>query len=588
MNVSCVLDSDLSGLYKSCEDNEHWNVNNLQTFNPIFEKCFNIKHNDENIKYLRLNHRYVATRIHPRSINNDLIFDVKDSENGVKKERKVFVKTCHLLDPIKYMMDEYRTYQYGPLPYMGKPNKKTNSKIQDPNNKGYIDGFFCYLSSKLVENDICPHFPLFYGHAIGISKEYKFDITDEFYSIRNTRWFHRNINKTFNIAYMLEGKEEKILSKDQLQIETDTRLLEGDDNSVQREFCVNDSDLESIGEDDIDITEYTNINDETIQNISVPMDERSRRSSASTLSSRSSSKIVESRKNRRRSRYGSVDSITNENIGYKDRSDDESDDYEEDTDDDSDDEDDNKFLSIIRNYPVILTLQEKCEGTLEDLCNENPRLDIWGSYLFQIVFALATCQYYFDFTHNDLHCNNIMYQRTNKKYLYYQVTNKYFRIPTNGIILKIIDFGRAIYKVKERLFISDDFKHDNDAGGQYNFPPYYNPKYKKVTPNKSFDLCRLATSIFEILYPEPESYNPGCPLFDLLDKWLKDKYGKSILFNSKGEERYENFDLYKVIARRVVSAVPKAQFSSPLFRIFMIPKEEIPHNEKIYKIYPRD
>jgi hypothetical protein len=524
----------------------------------------------------------------------------------VRKEsdRSVFVKICHLLDPIKYMMDEYTSYQYGPLPYLRTPNRNTNSKIQDPNNKGYIDAFFCYLSSKLVENDICPHFPLFYGQHLGISKKYEFDITDEFYSIRNTRWFHRNIDKTFNIAFQKDGEDSKVLSKDQLFIETNEELLEDDDDNEldeHREFCVNDSDLESIGDAEIDITEYTNITNENIQSISQPSRNfgsrrnsirssissgrsgRSGRSSISNKSGRSSRS-----RNRRVTRQLYGDDGGDDDDDDDDNDEDEDDDNDDDDDSDDSDDEDDKFLSILRNYPVILTFQEKCIGTLEDLCNENPQLDIWGSYLFQIIFTLAISQYYFDFTHNDLHCNNIMYQRTNEEYLYYKIANTYFRVPTNGIILKIIDFGRAIYKVKDRLFISDDFRHENDAGGQYNFPPYYNPKYKKVTPNKSFDLCRLATSIFEILYPSPKDYKPGCALYDLLDKWLKDKYNKSVLFNSKGEERYENFDLYKVISRRVTNAIPKKQFSSPLFRQFIIPKEQVPRDATVYKIYCKD
>ena len=57
----------------------------------------------------------------------------------------------------------------------------------------------------------------------------------------------------------------------------------------------------------------------------------------------------------------------------------------------------------------------------------------------------------FEFTHNDLHTNNIVYVSTEKKYLYYRYDNKHYKVPTYGRIYKIIDFGRAIYKFKNKF-----------------------------------------------------------------------------------------------------------------------------------------
>ena len=38
----------------------------------------------------------------------------------------------------------------------------------------------------------------------------------------------------------------------------------------------------------------------------------------------------------------------------------------------------------------------------------------WKSCLFQIIMTLLTYQKMFNFTHNDLHTNNIMYKETDK------------------------------------------------------------------------------------------------------------------------------------------------------------------------------
>ena len=89
---------------------------------------------------------------------------------------------------------------------------------------------------------------------------------------------------------------------------------------------------------------------------------------------------------------------------------------------------------------------------------------------------LITYQKLFNLTHNDLHTNNIMYVETEKRYLYYKLDGKHYKIKTFGKIFKIIDYGRAIYKYKKNLICSDSFHKEGDAATQYNFEPYYNNK----------------------------------------------------------------------------------------------------------------
>ena len=59
------------------------------------------------------------------------------------------------------------------------------------------------------------------------------------------------------------------------------------------------------------------------------------------------------------------------------------------------------------------------------------------SSLFQISFALSYLQRRYDFTHNDLHTNNIMYIETDKRYLYYKLNGRHYKIKTYGKIFKI-------------------------------------------------------------------------------------------------------------------------------------------------------
>ena len=48
---------------------------------------------------------------------------------------------------------------------------------------------------------------------------------------------------------------------------------------------------------------------------------------------------------------------------------------------------------------------------------KNIKCDEWRSIMFQIVITLATYQKTFNFTHNDLHTNNIMYVTTEKQHI---------------------------------------------------------------------------------------------------------------------------------------------------------------------------
>ena len=145
--------------------------------------------------------------------------------------------------------------------------------------------------------------------------------------------------------------------------------------------------------------------------------------------------------------------------------------YESDSDsDDSDDSyDNNDYISVVKNIPTQLFFIEKLDGILSDLL-QNINKDIILSCLFQVSFALAYLQKYLQFTHNDLHIDNIMYQRTDKLFLYYKYNNIYFKIPTHGYIFKIIDFGRAVFTFKDKLFFSDCFSKYGDADGQYKYP----------------------------------------------------------------------------------------------------------------------
>jgi len=163
-----------------------------------------------------------------------------------------------------------------------------------------------------------------------------------------------------------------------------------------------------------------------------------------------------------------------------------------------------------------------------------------------------------------------MYITTDKHYLTYKINNVYYKIPTYGKIYKIIDFGRSIYTVKDTVICSDSFSENGTAHTQYNFEPFYNPDKPLIKPNYSFDLCRLACSIFDYLIDDlgeicTNEYNQN-PVKKLVVEWCLDDRGLNMLYKSNGTDRYPEFKLYKMIAKSVHNHTPQKQLERPEFK----------------------
>lgn len=237
---------------------------------------------------------------------------------------------------------------------------------------------------------------------------------------------------------------------------------------------------------------------------------------------------------------------------------------------------DSDYIATIHKFPVSNLFIEKLDGTLETIIQEeySPKLII--SCLFQVSFALAYLQKYYDFSHNDLHINNVMYKNTEKQYLYYKFNNRYFKVPTYGKIFKIIDFGRSIFTYKNKLYLNDVYSKYGEAEGQYKHPLQvsyiendpYNKKYNKER-SKYFDLCRLSITILDEIY-----YNHDIDENDMLLLLLK-----YINTNNEGErfdKMKDNFDLYINITRTACNSLPTDIINNPIFSKYRIKKNKFP------------
>jgi hypothetical protein len=494
-------------------------------------------------------HNHCWLGLNGSSISN-IVRDAESAFNATLsltdgQELPIFVKRIHLLDPVSAMEGEYVWPRDGALPAPSEPWRNALTKINDPMNEAYVDALFAAAASRLVESGRSPHWCRSYGTFSARVDKYMYNISDEYASMRRKPWWRRNLRqglfKLYDPVADAEGGEKKALEF------SGGGVLEGDDfEDVSEES--EDEKAESITE------EEPALDSNTVVQLSEPKIKLSRLSGSSATQS------------------------------------------ENDDDDSDEEEDEDAMYAEFTDFPVQVTLLERAMGTLDELLDEeeeDPELEAtreerWGAWLYQIIAALTAAQHWYGFVHNDLHSNNIMWNITDDEYLYYRVhkgkTSWVTRVPTYGRLLKIIDFGRASFTLPEPggFFISDAFYPGNDAGEQYNCEPFYDAEEgPRVEPNPSFDLCRLAVSLLESLYPErPDAVKPvkvmskeGAKIYtettsgvyNMMWEWLQDDNGKNVLRSPNGEERYPDFDLYKAIAAEVHHAVPAKQLERPLY-----------------------
>jgi hypothetical protein len=483
-------------------------------------------------------------------------------KNGVKKE--CFKKFITLVDYVKFLIGKYKNDNIHILP--GTNEESTESTVSNESkslfqeyinsyhNYAYVDGFFYYLSSTLLEKGFI-HGLDFYDSYVCISKECEIDIVDDFEYLCDSNFFSEKLNNQFyfkdeNLGDFFNKKQPIVISDTNENINFDVEDLDAEDLEIKlesNELELNDSN-ESKLDDNLDIEDLEpEIESEVIEteNIDSDIDSDIENSDDESQHSTDShdSDGYETESN------STVDTDKNEEI--------------------------EKLTLVIKKIPTQVVAIEKCEGTFDSLLEENLlTIEELESAIFQIILILYVYQNKFDFTHNDLHTNNVMFIHTNEPFLYYKIKNTFYKIPTFGKIYKIIDFGRSIYKVNGKLVCSDSFSPNGTAHTQYNFEPFYNKNKQIVLPNKSFDLCRLACSMIDFIIDDIKEINKfkEIPIYDLIISWLYDDNGKNVLYKSNGEERYPDFKLYKMIARIVHNHIPEKQLEHACFNKYKTSK----------------
>jgi hypothetical protein len=535
----------------------------LQTFFPTLSKLFRLtKHTSENIwldSKWRITGIDISGTSGPCSLELVKNLDPSGSSAPEEKVHPSYLKVTHLLDPIRWMKGRYSLPKEKGLPWHNKTWANAWTKLQDSWNQAYVEAVASYALGRIRDGGLSPHFNEFYGAFCATADIYRFNLTDEFGSFRNSRWFwNGKKNGMFDIYVQNSNGSAEPVDKDGLDaILREPSVIESltssDDESIETD---NTETTEVIDEEAVDIGETKSLHSDEMSSIS----------------------------------------------------------FADDEEDDDDTEPDNMFkiYAEMKNFPVMLIAIEHNSGTMDALLDDTDEVGAmpgtpewemrWSAWLFQVVAALSVAQALIGLTHNDLHTNNVVWTPTTEEFMYYTLrSGATFKVPTFGKLFRVIDFGRAIFTINGTQFISDDFRPGNDAEGQYSFKPLIPRPTEDIPPNPSFDLSRLAVSLFNSVFPDaPEDKEGGgilsseegiemnetvSPLFNCLWTWMMDENGCNVLVEPSGEERFPEFDLYRHIAKHVRGAVPSQQFQLPVFDQFQVNPSEIGVDVKKWQLF---
>jgi len=592
-------------LFKSFEDPTLVNVVKAQNYIPLYSDFFSL--NSTNWNSINLNNSKIITSVHSKIDDNIYSIGLKGGKTTTS-----FFKFSPIIDPIKYMYGKYKDisndvlFNIPTLEHIDNNNSlAVHEKTLRKNNVSYIDGFFSFLTSKLKHEHNFLNGIEYYGGFLGVKRDFKINIYDELEYLTESSFFYENNNKLFVIdedfSELFDNESRK--NKNPLKIpdsnvnEEDVKLETNDlSNEIDELFIATTTSNEPekyLNLSDVEIGDINTIYKYDLPDVSTNSKETASSSSETTCSSRTShtSKTM---------------TILNDDgsISNNDSNNDSDNDSDSGSDSNSNGSSgtgsdsystisDENVTAVINEIPVKIICLEKMEQTLDNfMMNNDLADDEWKSILSQIIFTLLTYQKAFEFTHNDLHTNNIMFINTDIEHIVYKFNNEYYKVPTFGKIWKIIDFGRAIYTFKGKQIISDSYHKDEDASTLYNCGLYYNSNKPLLNPNYSFDLSRLGCSLFDFFFDnfsDIKDIEKDDELSRIVNEWCTDDNKKNILYKDNDKDRYPGFKLYKMIARNVHKHTPENQLKRPFFKSLKIRRKMVnkkTHLVNIDKIVP--
>ena len=191
--------------FASLEESELGIVNS-KNYMPIYENYFNL--NETNYNSINLNQRFYVSALSGVVDKNNIQAAVVDafkstSESLTILHKPIFIKFSPLIDPVKYMLGKYESLNVNgdilDIPVLSKLDRKGLLKANDKNNASYVDAFFSYLSSQVLNCHDFIHGLNFYGSFNAIKKDFYYNVIDDIECLDKNPYFNKNKDILFEV-----------------------------------------------------------------------------------------------------------------------------------------------------------------------------------------------------------------------------------------------------------------------------------------------------------------------------------------------------------------------------------------------------
>tara|TARA_Y100000389_G_C17443742_1_gene510277 strand:+ start:110 stop:1645 length:1536 start_codon:yes stop_codon:yes gene_type:complete len=226
---------DSNNFLKSC--NNILDIKQSQFYQPYFSLYFHLHNTKKSHKCIDLKRRYYIQEILEitnKKYHTSNIFakcKIYDSDRNIYTIEEVFCKCIPLLDPLYFIMSNYNNFVHRNPLLPSCYNYNTFEKINNMNNNAYIDTFLSFICSELVINNVIPSFPIYYGSVNGIKNNFNFDISDDYYSLKQESWFHKNLYR-FNIKVDMYVSSDDEDNSDSCSDDIDDNISDDIDDNI--------------------------------------------------------------------------------------------------------------------------------------------------------------------------------------------------------------------------------------------------------------------------------------------------------------------------------------------------------------------
>ena len=206
--------------FASLEESELGIVNG-RNYMPIYENYFNL--NETNYNSINLNQRFYVSALSGVIDKNNIQSAVVDafkstSESLTIVHKPIFIKFSPLIDPVKYMLGKYESLNADGdilyIPVFSKLEKRGLLKANYKNNASYVDAFFSYLSSQVLNCHDFIHGLNFYGSFNAIKKEFYYNVIDDIECLDKNPYFNKNKDILFSVEDIEFCEDDETIDND--------------------------------------------------------------------------------------------------------------------------------------------------------------------------------------------------------------------------------------------------------------------------------------------------------------------------------------------------------------------------------------